>query len=309
MIGSIKNSPRSWLAFDLNVLGRLKFASASLPFCETPALASYLKRLNVRVAANDPLRSAWTMLEARVANDRERLTGDDVEAILSDAYVPGYQHENPSLLDWFSETDAWWFDNVKRNIASLGSPMKQAIASTAVFAVGDHALSFKGEVRKLRQPLSTVFRRVIAAELEPFNNGESNVCTNLQADAFIAENPAELLFLRLPVAHATDQRTYMGQHAWREEWVRGDSSWDRLEKSFAGKLGGATETKSQYLDHLAESLDRATHIRTWAVAHVETGLIAAQDIVDVVSNLRRVETVYTKDFSELTGTKAVMITA
>src|SRR6476469_7349075 len=115
MIGSAKNSPRSWLAFDLNVLGRLKFASAALPFCDSPALASYLKRLNIRVAANDPLVSGWTMLQARVANTSERLTDQDIELVLDDAYVPGYQHENPALLDRFSETDAWWFDNVKRN--------------------------------------------------------------------------------------------------------------------------------------------------------------------------------------------------
>ena len=50
-----KNSPKSWLAFELNVLRRMKFESAALPFTPDPAIGAYLKRWNVRVAANDPL--------------------------------------------------------------------------------------------------------------------------------------------------------------------------------------------------------------------------------------------------------------
>ena len=46
-----------------------------------------------------------------------------------------------------------------------------------------------------------------------------------------------------------------------------------------------------------------------AVAHVETGFISTQEIVDKISEVRRVDTIYTKDFSELTGTKAVIVTA
>jgi len=309
MMSSVKNSPRSWLAFDLNVLGRLKFASVTLPFCGTPALADYLKRLNIRVAANDPLRSASTWLEATVGNSGEHLTSKDLDVVLDDVYVPGYRHDNASLTDWFSETDAWWFDNVKRNITGLGSPAKQAMASSIVFAVGDYAMSFKGDVRELRQPLSKVFRRVAASQPQAFDNGQANRCGNTHAVEFIAENPGELLFLRLPRAHAGTQRAYAGDRAWREEWVRGSNDWSKVEEGFTGKLGGSTDTKSQYLDHVSETLSRATHIRTWGIAHVETGFISTQDIVDVVSDLRRVETIYTKDFSELTGTKAVIITA
>ena len=44
-------------------------------------------------------------------------------------------------------------------------------------------------------------------------------------------------------------------------------------------------------------------------SHVETGFIQATDITEVIARIRRVDTVYTKDFSELTGTKAVIITA
>jgi hypothetical protein len=307
---SPKQKPRSWLAFDLNVLRRIKFASVALPFCEAPALGSYLKRMNVRIAANDPLQSAWTLAIARIVNNRERLTDDDVNLVLEDAYVPGYRYRNPALRDWFNETDSWWFDNVRNNIDKLESPTKRAIAAAITFAVGDYVLSFDEESRELRQPLSNAFRRLWTIEPEPFDNHESNTCENKNADDFIAETPAELMFLRLPTAHAVTLRNYLGLHAWREEWLRGGNDvWSDVDASFSGRLGGATETKSQYLHHLDETLRRATHIRHWAVAHVETGFISTQDIVDTIANIRRVDTIYTKDFSELTGTKAVIVTA
>lgn len=309
MLSPTKQSPKSWLAFDLNVLRRIKFASAALPFCDTPALGSYLKRMNVRVAANDPLQSAWTLVQTRIANSRERLTADDVNIVLEDAYVPGYRYRNASLRDWFSETDSWWFDNVRNNIDKLESPFKRAIAATIGFAVGDYALSFSEGTRELRQPLSNVFRRIWTTEPEPFENGESNTCSNKNADDFIAETPAELMFLRLPTAHAVTVRNYLGRHAWREEWLRGGNDfWSDVDNPFSSRLGGATETKSQYLHHLDETLRRATHIRHWAIAHVETGFMSTQDLVDTISPIRRVDTIYTKDFSELTATKAVIIT-
>ena len=310
MIGSTKQSPHSWLAFDLNVLRRVKFSSAALPFCDTPSLGAYLKRINVRVAANDPLQSAWTLAQVRIANSRERLTADDVNVVLEDAYVPGYRYRNAALRDWFNETDSWWFDNVRNNIDKLDSPAKRSIAAAIAFSVGDYALSFTEQTRELRQPLSNVFRRIWTVEPEPFDNNASNTSSNKNADDFIAETPAEMMFLRLPSAHAATLRTFLGRRAWREEWLRGGNDfWGDVDSAFSGRLGGATETKSQYLHHLEETLRRATHIRHWAVAHVETGFISTQEIVDKISEVRRVDTIYTKDFSELTGTKAVIVTA
>ena len=49
--------PNGWLAFELGVLRRLKFASVALPFTGEPELANQLKYWKVRVAANDPLHS------------------------------------------------------------------------------------------------------------------------------------------------------------------------------------------------------------------------------------------------------------
>lgn len=310
MHGQTKISPKSWLAFDLNVLRRLKFGSAALPFNDQPALGSYLKRWNVSVNVNDPMQSAWTRSVAQIANKNERLSADDVNVVLDDAYVPGYRLHNQSLAAWFTETDSWWFDNVRRNIDRLTSPMAQAIASSIAIATGDYVFSFKDETRELRQPLSTVFRRLWSIESEPFDNGLNNTCHNRVADDFIAEAQADLMFLRLPAANAQGKKVHLGRAAWREEWLRGGNDfWDDMEISQRGKLGAATETKSQYLHLLEDTLRRASHIRHWAIAHVENGFIQTQDIVDAVGRIRRVDAIYTKDFSELTGTKAVIITA
>ncbi len=310
MHGQTKISAKSWLAFDLNVLRRLTFTSVALPFVEQPALGAYLKRWGVRVAANDPMQSAFTRSFAQIVNGGESLSADDVNVVLDDAYVPGYRLQNQALTIWFGETESWWFDNVRRNIDRLQTPMLRAMASSVVLATGDYVFSFNDETRELRQPLSNVFRRFWSIQPEPFNNGQNNTCQNKNPDDFIAETPSDLMFLRLPSAHAQSERTHLGRSAWREEWLRGGNDfWAGLESSLHGKLGAATETKSQYLHLLEETLRRSSHIKNWAIAHVEDGFIQTNDIADTVSRIRRVDTVYTKDFSELTGTKAVIITA
>jgi len=304
------NTPRGWLAFELNVLRRLKFASAAIPFAVETQLGAYLKRWSVRVAANDSMQSAWTKAVAAIQNNAEKLSDDEVNVILEDAYVPGYRLQNAALRRWFNETDSWWFDNIRRNVEKLSSPIAKAIALSIGMSVGDYVLSFAEETLELRQPLSNVYRRLWSVFPEPFNNGQNNTCHNKTVNEFIAENYLDLMFLRLPPSHNQIQQARFGTAAWREEWVRGgDDFWQEVEAANAGKLGTLIETKSQYLHLLEETLQTASHIPAWTIAHVEDGFISTQEIVETVGRIRRVDTIFTKDFSELTGTKAVIITA
>jgi hypothetical protein len=126
---ALKSLPKSWLSFELNVLRRMKFESAAIPFSHNSALGSYLKRWNIRVSANDPLQSAWTKAVAVILNNGEKLSAEDVNVVLEDAYVPRYRLQNPALREWFNETDAWWFDNVRQSIDLLPTPVSRAIAS------------------------------------------------------------------------------------------------------------------------------------------------------------------------------------
>ncbi len=307
---SIQNNVAGWLAFELSVLKRLKFKSVSIPFCSRPNLGSYLKRSGIRVLANDPLRSAYEDCVARISNDGVTLSAEDVALVLEDAYVPQYRLRNPALRNWFGETDAWWFDNVRANIERLGSDVAKALAISTGLKVGEYVLSFDEETRRLRQPLSKVFERILSLEELPSENGEENISRCSNPVNFTAESYTDLFFLKLPPVQKGSLREALGNAAWREVWVRGDDGfWQDLEAGFEGKLGSHVETRSQYLELIKDALGAAGHIKLWAIEHVEDGFVQTHDIVEIVSDIRRVDTVYTKDFSELTGLKAVMITA
>ena len=302
--------PTHWLAFELSVLRRLKFRSVAIPFVGEPDVPIYLKHWGARVAANDPARWAFIKAVAMVENNTERLTEPEVETVLEDAYVPRHKLANPALRKWFNETDAWWFDNVRENAEKLDSSFGRPLAQTIAMMVGDYVLSFDEETRELRQPLSQVFRRIWQRLPPPVNNSERNTSTNRDAREFVAGQHTELLFLRLPRQRSPRQSQSHALSAWREEWLYGgDGFWDENRKALAGRLGAGVETKQQYLRLVEDLLQTAAHLPAWAIAYVEDGFISTGELIDSISHVRKVETVYTKDFSELTGARATIITA
>ena len=300
--------PDGWLAFELSVLRRLKFRSVINPFAGECDLDVYLKRWGVRVAANDPARWAAERAAARVENNSARLTPDDVETILEDAYVPRHRLHNPALRRWFGETDAWWFDNVRAAAEQLGDRLKRALVLSLGLTVGDYVLSFDDDTRELRQPLSRVFRRLWEAEPKPVDNDQQNSASNREARDFIATGRADLLLLRLP-RHARRSARF-SSWAWREEWVRAAGDfWGEFEGDRQTRLGARVETKQQYLRHVEELLEAALHVPAWAVVHVEDGFVSGDELVETIRRVRRVGTIYSKDFSELMGARAALVTA
>ncbi|MGI9106856.1 MAG: hypothetical protein ACR2G4_11470 [Pyrinomonadaceae bacterium] len=301
---------RGWLAFELSVLRRLRFRSLVNPFAGEPDLDVHVKRWGVRVATNDAARWGWIKGIARVENNRERLTDDELEILLEDVYVPRYKLQNGALRRWFNETDAWWFDNLRQNAERLPGEIKQSLALHLGMLTGDYALSFNEQTRELRQPLSRVLRRLHETLPAPFDNGQRNTSANKDARQFIAEQQGDLLFLRLPApARSGGAATRDALPAWREEWVRGgDEFWDEYTASRAGRLGGRVETKQQHLRLTEELLEAASHLKSWAIVHIEGGYIMTEELVETVRRVRKVETIYTKDFSELMGARATIIT-
>jgi hypothetical protein len=299
-----------WLAFELSVLRRLKFRSAVIPLMGEPELGLYLKRWGVGVSANNEMRWAHTKAQALIENNTEQLSELDVEMALEDAYVPNHKLNNMALRRWFGESDAWWFENVKENIEALESDTSRALALTFGMMVGDYALSFDEETRELRQPLSKIFYRLWKNAPPPVDNKRTNTSSNRQARDFLAEQRADLMFLRLPQPTSHRQNGRGAPFGWREEWLRGtDSFWDENRRVHAGSLGSPVESRQQYLYLLEDLLTVALHLPTWAIAHVDDGFISTQELVECVSRVRKVETIYTKDFSELMGARAVIITA
>ena len=303
-------NPNGWLAFELSVLRRLKFESIATPFASEPNLDVHLKAWGVRVATNDAWQWASTKATALVENNTEQLTEAEVEDLLEDAYVPGHRLRNEALLRWFNEPEAWWFDNLHGQIERLRGRIKRSLALTLGMGVGDYAFSFDEETRHLRQPLTRVFRRMWGALPPPVDNSQNNTSSNKEAHEFIAEQHTDLLFLRLPFSSGSSHARRASPLAWREEWVRGgDDFWNEFERARMGRLGAPVESKHQYLRFVEELLGAASHLPGWAVAHTEEGFVSIEEVVEAVRRVRPVNTVYTKDFSELTGLRAAIITA
>jgi hypothetical protein len=287
----------SWLAFELSVLRRLNFQSVALPFAGDPHLGLALKRWGYRVAANDPAPWAWVKALAFIENNAHPLTETEVALVLEDAYVPGYKLANPALREWFNETDAWWFDNVRRNLDRIALPVTRAIAMSIVMAVGDYVLSFNEETRILRQPLSKVFRRLWLAQPSLVNNTQRNTGTNQPPRDFTAQQQSDLFLLRLPAPRQNGAALSL----WRDNWVNGSRPNANNQRRF--------ETKQQYLQFVEDLLQTANHLPKWAISHVEDGFVSTAELAETVKRVRPVETIYTKDLSELTGLRVAIITA
>jgi hypothetical protein len=305
--------PNGWLNFELSVLRRLQFSTIAFPFTGEPNASLQLKRWGVRVAANDPMTWAYTKATALVENDSERLTEEEIDSVVDDAYMPRERLENPSLLNWFNETDAWWFDNVRFSAELLTTPYKRAMALTLGMMVGDYVRSFGEANRHLREPLwlSRLFRQSANKMRFLFDNSLRSKATNQDVRTFVAERRhTELLFLRLPAPTVQSNPVQQNSLAWREEWLRGNNEfWNDLERSKVGKLGSRVQTKQQYLGLVEDLLQTAAHIPAWAIAHTENGFISTEELLETVNSVRKVSAVYSKDFSDLLGVRAAIVTA
>jgi len=301
-----------WLSFELGVLRRLTFSSVAFPFTGEPELALQLKRWKIRVATNDPMLWSYTKGIALIENHGERLSDEDLDTLLDEAYVPREKLDNPTLLKWFNEADAWWFDNVRFNAEHL-EPFKRALALTAGMMVGDYVLSFNEQTRSLREPLSLskTFRLMLDCLPAVHDNTLRNRSTNQDVREFVAERVhTDLMFLRLPVPVTQTSTARDPLISWREEWLRGaDDFWVELERERGAKLGSRVQSKQQYLGFVEDLLRTASHIETWAIAHTENGFISNEELVEKINRVRKVEAVYTKDFSDLLGVRASLVVA
>jgi hypothetical protein len=178
---------------------------------------------------------------------------------------------------------------------------------------GDYVLSFNEQTRSLRQPFSLpeVFRRMLDCLPETQDNALRNKSTNQDVRSFVAErHHTDLLFLRLPVpvTQATTARDPIV--TWREEWLRGgDEFWMDLERERGARLGSRVQSKQQYLGFVEDLLRTASHIPAWAIAHTENGFISTEELVEKIGRVRKVTSIYSKDFSDMLGVRASLIVA
>ena len=291
-----KYNERSLFGFEASVLRQIDFRSIAIPSCGRARLDWYLKIWGKLVLSNDP--RAWAAAASRAMVESKELLGEDqISRLLEDVYVPGVNLRNPHLRQWFSETDAWWMDNLRRNIESLEDGEMQAQALVLGMQTGDYALSFRDATRELRRPLTTVFWRLAGRAPAGPKGHPHNRSYNQPADEFIKRAKADLLYLTLPPAHS-EMAGDEARSRWREAWVRG-SDGQTVDELLS--LMTAPQSKRAYLAMANRLLQAAAHIKTWAIGYQEVGMISARDISELIKEHRPVQATYSKDLTEVAG--------
>ena len=232
--------------------------------------------------------------------------------MVEDAYVPRERLDNPALANWFNETDAWWFDNVRFNAEKLG----HALQTRDRFDARHDGRRLRAFVFGEHPKFARAF--VVVARLPPVRRNSASLSTTLfvarpATRRCVPSSPSDITptccscVCRFPYSL---RRRSAASIAWREEWLQGgDDFWEELEKTRAGKLGSRVQSKQQYLGLVEDLLHTAAHIPAWAIAHTENGFISTDELVETVSRVRNVDAVYSKDFSDLLGVRAAIITA
>ena len=289
--GSRYNAKRL-LGFEASVLSQIEFRSIAIPFCGSTELALYLKTWGKLILANDQRAWAAAVAHARV-QARFPLGEDHIARILDDVYVPGTRLTNGTLRRWFGETDAWWMDNLRRNIESLEDESLRAQALAIGIQAGDYALSFDDETRDLRMPLTTVYWRLAGrATIGPATNPHSQ-SFNLPAEDFIKQSRADLLYVSLPAAQS-ESAGGEARSEWREAWVRGSD-----ESRTSGPA--VAQSRQSHLAAIDRMLRFGSQVKTWAVGCQEAGLTSTQDIIEIIKEYRPVRATYSKDLTEVAG--------
>ncbi|MEK6286788.1 MAG: HD domain-containing phosphohydrolase [Acidobacteriota bacterium] len=288
---------KTLLGFQASVLQQIEFRSIAIPFWNQARLDWYLKAWGKLIFVNDPRAWAGTVAQATV-EATEPLGEDTIARILEDVYVPRVRLANPGLRRWFSETDAWWMDNLRSNIDLLDDQLTRAQALTLGFHTGDYALSFDQETLDLRRPLTTVFWRLAGRAFAGPAGQPQNRSFNQPAEDFIKRARADLLYLSLPPSHH-DRGGAEARSEWRESWISGSTP-DEADRGT--RLATAPQSKQSYLASIDRLLRLAPHFKTWAIEYQELGLATTSlDIIDLIKEYRPVSTTYSKDVTEVAG--------
>jgi HD-GYP domain-containing protein (c-di-GMP phosphodiesterase class II) len=286
---------KSLLAFAASVLRQIQFSTVAIPFAGEAKLDWYLKAWGKRIFSNDS--KAWAATVARaLIESTETLSEEAITQLLTDIYIPGTRLMNPHLRRWFSEIDAWWMDNLRRNIEALEDDKLRAQACLLGMQTGDYALSFNEATADLRRPLTTVFWRLAGRFSIGALPHSQNRSYHYQPLDFIRNARADLLFLNLPASHPEKEGS-QARFEWRECWVKGLAA---DAEDFASSFP-APQSKQAYLLKVDKMLSVGAHIKKWAIACQETGLISAREINELVKEHRAVRATYSKDVTEVAG--------
>ena len=283
---------KALLGFEASVLRQQEFRSIAIPYYGWTRLDLYLKAWGKHILANDP--RAWAACLARATVEaRVPLQEEQIMRVLEDVYVPGAKMVNPDLGNWFSEMDAWWMDNLRRNIEALDDETLRAQALVLGIMTGDYALSFDEATRELKKPLTTVFWRLAGRTTMGPASSAYNRSAHQPVEEFLKRARADLLYLNLPAPHATSAGAE-ARGDWRESWVGGSAQ-------TGDPKAPALQSKHAYLAMIDKLLQAAASFRTWAIEYQETGMASAAEIGEIIKAHRAVRATYSKDLTEVSG--------
>ena len=144
------------------------------------------------------------------------------------------------------------------------------------------------------------------------DNAMRNQSTNQDVRNFVAErHHTDLLFLRLPVPVTQTTTARDPIVTWREEWLRGgDDFWLDLERARGARLGSRVQSKQQYLGFVEDSTAHGVaHSRLGHRAHGEWISFRVKSWLRRLARVRKVSSIYSKDFSDMLGCRASLIVA
>jgi hypothetical protein len=291
-----RNNRKELLGFQASVLRQLEFRSIAIPFWSELRLDWYLKAWGKVIYVNDP--RAWAGAIARAHVEAVNPLGEEtISRILEDVYIPGTRLTNSDLRRWFGETDAWWMDNLRRNIESLDDQVMRAQALTLGLQTGDYALSFNEKTLELRRPLTTVFWRLAGRAFAGPAGQPHNRAFIQPVEEFIKHSRADVLYLRSPSSQ-TELGGAQARSDWREAWVSGAATQEPVRVTRSAAL---PQSKQAYLAVLDRLFRTAINFKRWAIEYQEPGLATAQDIIELIKEYRPVKATYSKDVTEVAG--------
>lgn len=294
--GRTRYNRKSLLGFEISVLGQVDFRSVAIALAGGAKLEWYLKAWGKHILSNDP--RTWASVASRaMIESRAQLGEDTISNLLADLYVPRARLANPQLRNWFSETDAWWMDNLRTAIDRIEDEVMRAQALYIGLQTGDYALSFDEASRDLRRPLTTIFWRLAGRFLISPTGQQSNRSYNLPVEEFASQARADLFYLNLPAAHAEIGGSE-SRAEWRESWVKAGEDG---AQDMALRMMSAPQSKQTFLAMIERILRSATHIKKWAIECQEAGLASAHDVSELVKEQRAVRATYSKDLTEVAG--------
>lgn len=296
-------SKQRLLPFILKHISKLRFNSALDAFSGSGCVGYALKRMGVRVYANDFLSFCFHTARATIENNSTMLTEDDIGRLVRpNAAAPTFVRDTYKDL-FFNERDCEFLDNLWANIQEFDSPLKASMALAAaaracmkkrprgMFTFTGH----KGWDERLDLKLSmseqfliavTAFNRAV------FSNGLQNKAFNL--DVFeLQPDLADLVYIDTPYVSPFSDCDYTRRYHFVEGFCH---YWKGLE------ITDTTTRKIRSYDTAFSTKVRARdafqklfhHFRksTLVISYSSNCVPAKSEMIDLLKNEKSKVTVY-----------------